>query len=188
MALFIILPFVGGYIGYTFAPEKVVEKEVIREVETASEANLNAGSTSDTDGRYHIISEPTPSLERVIEILQRPSQTSIPDFNLDTDADPRDMLYPGIGADGIPTVDSEMLATRNKPMNCWVLLNGFVHDITPLFALVDELPAIEQLGERCGTDITEFLADQPVREGALGTARFKYVLAVFSIVLGVEEK
>lgn len=34
MALFIILPFVGGYVGYTFAPEKTVEieKEVVREV------------------------------------------------------------------------------------------------------------------------------------------------------------
>lgn len=35
MALFIILPFIGGWIGYTYAPEKVVEveKEVIRYVE-----------------------------------------------------------------------------------------------------------------------------------------------------------
>jgi hypothetical protein len=33
MALFIILPFIGGYIGYTFAPEKVVEKIVVKEVQ-----------------------------------------------------------------------------------------------------------------------------------------------------------
>lgn len=35
MTSFIILPFVGGYVGYQFAPEKVieVEKEVVREVE-----------------------------------------------------------------------------------------------------------------------------------------------------------
>ncbi len=34
MTLFIVLPFVGGWIGYTYAPEKIVEleKEVIREV------------------------------------------------------------------------------------------------------------------------------------------------------------
>jgi len=34
MALFIILPFVGGWVGYTFAPEKVVEVEkvIVREV------------------------------------------------------------------------------------------------------------------------------------------------------------
>lgn len=31
MALFIILPFVGGWIGYTYAPEKVAEKEQIIE-------------------------------------------------------------------------------------------------------------------------------------------------------------
>ena len=33
LALFIILPFVGGYIGYTFAPEKTVEVEKIVEIE-----------------------------------------------------------------------------------------------------------------------------------------------------------
>jgi hypothetical protein len=33
MALFVILPFVGGWIGYTFAPEKVVEIERVVEVE-----------------------------------------------------------------------------------------------------------------------------------------------------------
>lgn len=34
LALFVILPFLGGYVGYTFAPEKVVEveKEVIKEM------------------------------------------------------------------------------------------------------------------------------------------------------------
>ena len=31
MALFIILPFVGGWIGYTYAPEKVVEVEIERQ-------------------------------------------------------------------------------------------------------------------------------------------------------------
>ena len=33
MALFIVLPFIGGWIGYTYAPEKVVEKIVVKEVE-----------------------------------------------------------------------------------------------------------------------------------------------------------
>lgn len=33
LALFIVLPFIGGYIGYIFAPEKVVEVEKIVEVE-----------------------------------------------------------------------------------------------------------------------------------------------------------
>lgn len=45
MALFIILPFVGGYVGYQYAPEKVVEiikeVEVIREVQNeVSDENL----------------------------------------------------------------------------------------------------------------------------------------------------
>lgn len=36
MALFIILPFLGGWIGYMFAPEKVVEVEIVRYVEEES--------------------------------------------------------------------------------------------------------------------------------------------------------
>lgn len=37
MALFIALPFVGGWVGYTFAPEKVVEVERVVEVEVTKE-------------------------------------------------------------------------------------------------------------------------------------------------------
>lgn len=41
MGLFIILPFVGGYIGYTFVPEKVVEVEkvIVKEVEAEKEVD-----------------------------------------------------------------------------------------------------------------------------------------------------
>ena len=48
MALFIILPFVGGYLGYTFAPEKIVEveKEVIREVKV-NEAEVEQTASAD---------------------------------------------------------------------------------------------------------------------------------------------
>jgi hypothetical protein len=58
MALFIILPFVGGYIGYVFTPEKIIEvdKEVIREVEkvveipvTSNEVVLNGNLLDDFD-------------------------------------------------------------------------------------------------------------------------------------------
>ena len=52
MALFVLLPFVGGWIGYTLAPEKVVEveREVIKEVvvenenEVAPQKNENSYS------------------------------------------------------------------------------------------------------------------------------------------------
>ena len=42
LALFVILPFLGGWIGYTYAPEKVVEieKEVIREVVVEKEIEV----------------------------------------------------------------------------------------------------------------------------------------------------
>lgn len=38
MALFVLLPFVGGWVGYTFAPEKIVEVEKIIEVEKEAES------------------------------------------------------------------------------------------------------------------------------------------------------
>lgn len=37
LLLFIVLPFIGGWIGYTYAPEKVVEVEKIIEIEVQSE-------------------------------------------------------------------------------------------------------------------------------------------------------
>lgn len=45
MALFVLLPFVGGYVGYQFAPEKVVEVEKIVVNEVPAE-NVNAGFSS----------------------------------------------------------------------------------------------------------------------------------------------
>jgi len=41
MALFVVLPFIGGWIGYTYAPEKIVEVDrlVIREVEVVGDKN-----------------------------------------------------------------------------------------------------------------------------------------------------
>lgn len=41
MALFIILPFIGGYIGYMYAPEKVVEVERVVEKEVIQEVQAN---------------------------------------------------------------------------------------------------------------------------------------------------
>lgn len=41
MALFIILPFLGGWVGYTYSPEKVVGVEKIVEVETKPESQLS---------------------------------------------------------------------------------------------------------------------------------------------------
>lgn len=44
MLLFIILPFLGGYVGYTFAPEKIVEIEkiTIKEAATDLEVEMSA--------------------------------------------------------------------------------------------------------------------------------------------------
>ena len=44
MALFIILPFLGGWIGYTYAPEKIVEVEKVVVKEVVVEKEVEAGS------------------------------------------------------------------------------------------------------------------------------------------------
>lgn len=41
MALFVVLPFLAGWIGYTYAPEKVVEVEKIVEVEKEPESQMS---------------------------------------------------------------------------------------------------------------------------------------------------
>lgn len=73
LALFIILPFVGGYIGYTFAPEKivevekVVEREVVVEKEVVTEvdsSNLLVRSVSSAN--YALYEETCPN-----EVTQR---------------------------------------------------------------------------------------------------------------------
>jgi hypothetical protein len=48
LALFMILPFLGGWIGYTYAPEKVmeVEKDVIRYVEKENSTNPTSPAIS----------------------------------------------------------------------------------------------------------------------------------------------
>jgi len=49
MILFITLPFIGGWIGYQYAPEKVVEVESIVEVEKKVEAEAESSKSKYTD-------------------------------------------------------------------------------------------------------------------------------------------
>ena len=61
MALFIILPFLGGWIGYTYAPEKVVEVErVVEKRITVPMQSQNAIYSSD------YVSKPSTSTERML--------------------------------------------------------------------------------------------------------------------------
>jgi hypothetical protein len=58
MALFVILPFLSGYIGYVYAPEKVVEKEVIREVECIVEKDkLITETVTENNLQLHFVSD-----------------------------------------------------------------------------------------------------------------------------------
>lgn len=54
LALFVLLPFIGGYIGYTFAPEKVVEVETKTDYVAPDEWALpdNALNQTETKGAY----------------------------------------------------------------------------------------------------------------------------------------
>lgn len=49
MALFIIMPFLGGWIGYTYAPEKVVEREVVSIQKPDNLFGLDSESVSELD-------------------------------------------------------------------------------------------------------------------------------------------
>jgi hypothetical protein len=55
LGLFIVLPFLGGYVGYTFAPEKVVEVE--RVVETENEVEVESAQDSVTAGHESSLTE-----------------------------------------------------------------------------------------------------------------------------------
>ena len=62
MALFIILPFVGGWIGYTYAPEEV-EKEVTREALVKE----NESVTGDLENPVHIGAVEVQTYSAVLE-------------------------------------------------------------------------------------------------------------------------
>lgn len=57
LTLFIILPFIGGYIGYTFAPEKVIEVEKFIAQDESSPENL----IENPDEQSQLLNEITPS-------------------------------------------------------------------------------------------------------------------------------
>jgi hypothetical protein len=54
MVLFVILPFLGGLIGYTYAPEKVVEveMEVVREIEIQRNIEVSDKNSVDINSRF----------------------------------------------------------------------------------------------------------------------------------------
>jgi hypothetical protein len=63
MALFVTLPFVGGYIGYTFVPEKVVEVEKIVEVEKRVSVPVQSQNAIYS---FDFVSNPSTSTQRLL--------------------------------------------------------------------------------------------------------------------------
>jgi hypothetical protein len=76
MGLFIILPFLGGWIGYTYAPERVVEVEriVMREVSTNEPAETQEVQVPQTRPRFMLDDETE------IALLYQASQTGFAYF------------------------------------------------------------------------------------------------------------
>ncbi|MEY2665536.1 MAG: hypothetical protein RLZZ480_641 [Candidatus Parcubacteria bacterium] len=180
MLLFITMPFLGGWIGYTYAPEKIVTETPVvndlkvqpKEVQTDTLSSTSSSSTIGYTG--YIALSP---IESAREHLLKPAQTSIPDFNLDEDSSPRDMLYPDGG--GGKMISLEEVSTHDVRSDCWVVYKNGAHDISSLFELSDILPAIEDLNEKCGTDIDSYIENLPVAAGSLNTARFAYAMSGF---------
>ena len=171
MLLFILMPLIGGWIGYTYAPEKVVIKTEVRYLDPEPTIGVTPIPLSYAPP---VTTEP---IEAARQHLLAPAQTDIADFNLDEDAYPRDMLYPGGPLS--KTISLEEVIVKNSRDNCWVVYSDGVHDITLLFELENTFSAIGDLGNRCGTDVTEYIESQPVEAGSLNTARFRYALSEF---------
>jgi len=57
MGLFIILPFLGGWIGYTYAPEKVVEVEKEVEVEKVAGITPEVSKVKPTENCTLVVRE-----------------------------------------------------------------------------------------------------------------------------------
>lgn len=74
MALFIVLPFIGGWIGYTYAPEKLVEveREVVKEITITEEEKASADEYPDV--RYGSFSVADPGAYRINDFTFTPGQ------------------------------------------------------------------------------------------------------------------
>lgn len=77
MTLFIILPFLGGWIGYMYAPEKLVEveREVVKEIVVAEE--VKASTDEYPDVRYGSFSLADPGAYRIEDFTFTPGQNRV---------------------------------------------------------------------------------------------------------------
>jgi len=77
MALFVAMPFIGGWIGYTYAPEKIIEVEKFVEVEKEAE-NVVRESKSYQDEQSHITVTPGAwnQIETHYKVIDMNSQPS----------------------------------------------------------------------------------------------------------------
>lgn len=89
-------------------------------------------------------------------------------------------------SDSVPRYSTNLISSaelsRNKiPASCYIAVAGSVYDITDLLKFKSLHPAIVQLESQCGSDVSNFIASQPVQEGSLNTTRFKWILWWFEI-------
>jgi cytochrome b involved in lipid metabolism len=122
--------------------------------------------------------------------LSLPSKGHIPGFNLDTSAEPVDVVGNPIVMTSGSMVSRELLGRHSEPNDCWVSYQGSVYDISLLFSYLFVQGFIskpvwgssfELLEKQCGSDVTDLINEQPTQKGSLNTARFKYALQTFYV-------
>jgi hypothetical protein len=123
MALFILMPFVGGWIGYKYAPEKVVEVErvVVREVNNADiDVDTNHYFYED-DIKADLPSSYSSSTYRVVTVLQNPYYSEESKYDSLVIVAPRG-------------VNDHTCGGKYVPSNCYIFLeSSYAYTPTPKF-------------------------------------------------------
>lgn len=83
MTLFVALPFIGGYIGYTYAPVKVVEVEKMVEVEKVGESKVvsEVKKVSNEVNEIDTLTEYLLSNYRVVSVTENPYYSDESKYN-----------------------------------------------------------------------------------------------------------
>ncbi|MCR4285908.1 MAG: hypothetical protein NUW00_03370 [Candidatus Kaiserbacteria bacterium] len=164
ITFFIALLVIGGWIWYTFVPEKAAEVDDVSKTISSSPVSINDEDTSITIAKKYLSGEPIPWMNDL-------------QAELDTSPDMMDMvLYVKKEEYSI-----QEISKHSSNQNCWIAYRFHIFDITKLLTLKDFFQSILGLESKCGTDVTEYIDSMPTVAGSLNTARFKYALDLFYI-------
>lgn len=170
----------------------VMEEQVEPVADVDSDSSTSVLSTEvvlNTDQRIPAV-VPEPVQKNVLSSIETAKRyflkMDIPglsaSFDLDANQYPGDILIDNTGpypAGNAYTIDQVRI--HNTSLDCWILFNKRVYDISDMLTLRDIFPALSGLVPQCGSDVTSYINAQPVTFGSLNTARFRYPLADFYI-------